>query len=160
MRKMILVLMAALLVAGAAWANTGAPAKAPCTADLGMVSTLVRLNLTDAQKRDLAKVLKAHRSEFREALKEMRAARGQLRQAMEAEAPQSGKVSAACKLNAAAGERLALLLAQIKPQLRVVLSDKQKALWDHGRQEFLAGLSQRIDARRGLFSQWIDDHAK
>lgn len=159
MKKIILILMAALMIAGAAWANTGEPAKKPCTADLGIVSTLVRLNLTDAQKRDLAGVFKTHRAEFREALKEMRAARAGLRAAMEAETPKSAEVSAAFKRSAAAGERIMLLLAQIKPQLRAVLTVKQKAVWDHGRQEFLAGLKDRIEARRGLFNQWIDDHA-
>jgi Spy/CpxP family protein refolding chaperone len=159
MRKIILVLMAVLMIAGAAWANTGQKAKAPCTADLGVVSTLVRLNLTDAQKRDLARVFKAHRSQFREALKEMRAARGELHAAMEAEVPQSQAVSAAYKRTAAAGERLMVLLAQIKPQLRAVLTAQQKAVWDNGRREFFAGLSKRIDARRDLFNQWIEEHA-
>ncbi len=158
MRKIVPVLMAVVLIAGVAWASTGKPAKPACTADLGLIATLVRLDLTEVQKRDLARIFKAHREQFRQALKELGAARSELRAAMAVEVPQGQAVSAAYRRSAAAGERLVVLLARIKPQLRAVLTARQRAVWDRGRRQFLAGLSQRIDARRQLFNQWIEEH--
>lgn len=172
MKRMVLLVVAAALVAGLALAGSLALAGGPVRARGPMVSPgdcpslarvilkLVKVDLNRAQKRSIARILIKHRPQFQATMGRLHLARKALAAALLAPRPDQRAVKGAYGQLAAAGERLALLAARVLPQVRAVLTPKQIKILEGVRPDIEKRVKCRIIARRAVVDRWLAVHAK
>ncbi len=125
-----------------------------------VILKLVRVDLTRAQKRSIAKILLKHQPEFRANMAQIHLGRQALADALLAPKPDQGAVKAAYGRLSAAGERLALLAARVLPQLRSVLTPRQVKVLQGVRLDVKKRVRCRLTARRAVVDRWLAVHAK
>jgi Spy/CpxP family protein refolding chaperone len=158
MKKLILAAMATVMVAGSAYGATFEGA--PMTLRGAVLKTLIRLQLTDAQKHEIALVLKHHQTDFQPVVNAMQAARANLRKALGAAHPDRDTVLSAYRRVADAGEQLVMLFVDLIPQLREILTVKQQQIFDNGQVFLNQAMAQRVRHRRSLLKEWIALYAE
>lgn len=121
--------------------------------------TLVRLDLTEAQKRDVAAVLKSHRGEARAAFDRVRAAAEQFRKATASPAADEAAVRQAFRGLAAAGEEAVVVKNRIMTEVRGKLTPEQQKLLLESRDMLAEKVRERVEAARAIFEEWIETHA-
>lgn len=125
----------------------------------GMLRGLTRLDLTDSQKGEVARILGSNREAGRQRCDAMRHAMEALQGATKAEVFNEDRVRAAFREVAAAGEEMAVHRARLAAELKGILTSEQKAAleerridrkqrrgggWERG---FCPLLEERIDRR-------------
>lgn len=166
MKRLIVLMVAAALVAGLALAGGMALARGPMTAPgdcpslAKVIWKLVQVDLTRSQKRAVARLVIKHRPEVEAALGRLLIARKALANALLAPRPDQGAVKAAYGRLAAAGEKLALLAARVLPQVRAVLTPKQIKILEGVRVDVKKRVQCRIVTRRAVIDRWLAVHAK
>ncbi len=165
-RKIFVALAAAGLLAAMVIGTTVAVARGPmvapsdCPSLATVILKLVKVDLTMAQKRSIARVMIKHRGEFQATMGRLHLARKALAEALLAPRPDQGAVKAAYGRLAAAGERLALLAARVLPQVRAVLTPRQLKILEGVRPDIEKRVKCRIVARRAVVDRWLAVHAK
>ena len=142
---------------------TGEGLAAPGRAGRGpgdMVAGLFYLDLTEAQKASVAKILKSHREATKNAGEQLRAARLELRKVMASGEADETAVRRAYQDVARAGEELVVLLARVQKEVRGVLTEDQAARLKEMKEDRLEASAARTQARQGLFDKWIERHAQ
>ena len=165
MKKLVMVIMISVLLTGTAFAGHG-PGKGCAMGEHamglrhGFIKALIHLDLTEAQKHEIALELKKNREDNKARFEAMREAMEGLREAMSKEVFDEAGVREAYQAVAAAGEEIALQKAKITAELKSLLTPEQR--------ETLA--QQKTDMRRHfgahgkhgprLLDEWIDHHSQ
>jgi len=149
MKRLLLatVMMAAISAPAYAMSGRGMPGTGgpgPYFAQ-GMLRALTRLDLTDSQKDEVARILEKHRREGRERCEAHRSAMQPLRGATEAEVFDEDAVRTAFKGMAAAGEEMAVHHAKLAAELKGILTSEQKAALEE----------RRIDRKERRRGPWV-----
>jgi Spy/CpxP family protein refolding chaperone len=162
MRKFVLFLVVFGLLAGTSYAM-GAEGHWDSGHGKGMIKTLEKLNLTEAQKHDVAVILKNSRAEGKALHESMRTAFMGLKQAIDSGAGEAA-VREACKPVAKAGEDLAVHKAKVHAAIKAVLTPEQAKTLEQERSARMAKVHDkmkgRMDKRSSAMDSWIDEHAK
>jgi Spy/CpxP family protein refolding chaperone len=122
--------------------------------------TLVRLDLTEAQKRDVAAVLTSHKGEARAAFDRVRAASDGFRAVAASPAADEAAVRQAFRALAAAGEEAVVVKNRIMAEVRAKLTPDQQKLLLESRDMLAEKVRERVEAARAVFEEWIDAHAQ
>ncbi|MDQ7830731.1 MAG: periplasmic heavy metal sensor [Desulfovibrionaceae bacterium] len=120
--------------------------------------TLVRLDLTEAQKRDVAAVLKSHKGEARAAFDRVRAAAEHFRKATASPAADEAAVRLAFRDLAAAGEEAVVVKSRIMAEVRGKLTPEQQKLLLESRDLIAEKVRERVETARAIFEEWIEAH--
>ena len=159
------VLACMLIMGGTIYAQGFAPPPGPCdqvwSGPQGhMLNMLLELNLTDAQKHDIAVILKDHRTEVSSVLTSMIAARKQLFELVTADELNEEAIRLAFRKTADYEEELTVLRAKLVQEIRTVLTTEQKTTLDTMKAEMQAKMKERIEQRKSLIDDWIDTYSK
>ncbi len=158
MRKLIPAVLVIMMIAGNAYG--AAFETAPMTLRGTLLKTLIRMQFTDAQKHEIARVLKQHQTDFQPVISALQAARADLRKALGAPHPDREVVLSAYRRVAAAGEQLTMLFTDLIAQLRQILTPDQQRILDNGQNLLNQAITRRDRARRSLLKEWITLHAE
>lgn len=161
MKKLCSGVLTLLLLVGsacavAAWPGPGGP-HGP--GPEGLLNRLLSLKLTDAQKHDVAVILKESRTAFREAGQAMRDGFDAMHEAMRADPGNEQAIRQASKKIAAAGEELAVLRGKVEAKVLAVLTPEQRKAWAEDDVPPPPKNKERFHAGGGLVNEWIDAHA-
>lgn len=165
MKRLLMATVTMAVVSGTAYAMPGdgfhgmmgGPGPGPAE---GMLRVLMRLDLTDDQKHEVALILSKHRDEGKENREAFRKAMEALRSATEAEVFDEEAVRGAYKGVSAAGEEMAVHGAKVIAELRGVLTPEQRSVLEEhktARQEKRRG---RREQRASFLDEWIDMYSK
>jgi Spy/CpxP family protein refolding chaperone len=121
--------------------------------------TLVRLDLSDAQKKDVAQVLASHKAEARAAFERVRAAAEQFRKATASPSADEAAVRQAFRGLAVAGEEAVVVKTRIMAEVRGKLTPQQQKLLLESRDLIAEKVRERVEAARAVFEEWIETHA-
>ncbi len=160
MKTIIAGLVALFLVSGAAGAAMAAGTDAATPEDAfglrqSLARTILELDLTDAQKTQAARILKANGLEARTRFEELRDALAGLRAAIRETPRDEAAVRAAFRRAAAAGEELTVIRGRIMADIEDILTPNQRETLDARRKVMDAKIRDRIDAGRTLVQEWI-----
>ena len=144
-----LVLALGGFLAVAAAAPEILPGAAGLTPREAIGRTIVRLNLSDAQKREVAKVLASHKEAARTAFERVRAS----------DAADEAAVRQAFRALAAAGEEAVVVKGRIMAEVRQKLTPEQLRIFREGRDVVAEKVRERVETARSLMQEWIDAHA-
>ena len=126
----------------------------------GLLDRLLSLKLTDAQKHDVAIVLKRNREAFETGMAAMREAFDGMRDVMLADPGNEGSVRQASRAVAAAAEDLAVLRGKVEAAVLVLLTPEQRKMWEEaGKPPVPKDFKERFHAGRELVNDWINTHA-
>jgi Spy/CpxP family protein refolding chaperone len=125
-----------------------------------VILKLIKVDLTRAQKRSIARILLKNQPEFRANMAQVHLARLALTEALLAPKPDQGAVKAAYGRLSAAGEKLALMAARVLPRLRAVLTPRQVKVLEGVRLDVKKRVKCRVIARRAVVDRWLTVHAK
>ena len=159
MKRFLTATIVAALLSGTAFAMPG-----PCMGGHGMGShpgifrALMRLDLTDSQKHEIALALKKHREEVMEQADAMHNAREGLRQASEAEELDEARVRKAYEAVATAGEEMAVRRARIHAELRGILTPEQWQVLQKNRDEKRERMKSRREHKPRSLDEWIEEY--
>lgn len=156
--SMILLIVPIYLVGSAGAGNSSDAGDCPSLARI--ILKVIKIDLSRAQKRSIARILLAHQPEFQVSMGRIHQARQALAEALLAPKPDQDKVKAAYTRMAVAGEKLALLAARVLPRLRAVLTPKQVKILEGVRPDVEKRIKCRMVARRALVQRWLAVHAK
>jgi protein CpxP len=168
MKKFVIlpaVLACMLLMGGVNHAQGSPPPPGPCdnlwSGPQGhMVNMLLELNLTDAQKHDIAVILKEHRNSVSDVLVNMAAARKQLFELVSADAINEEAIRQAFRKAADYEEDLTVLRAKLMQEIKGVLTPEQKTTLHNMKAEMRSRMKDRIEQRKTLIDDWIDTYSK
>lgn len=148
-------LCALLLLATAAWA--GAPGgDGPAGKGPGLVRMLGELDLSAAQKREVAGILKANRDSTKALRDSVKSAFQALRQIMAKTPGDEAAVRAGARAAADATVELAVARGRVKAAIDAVLTPEQRAKRDTLRERFLDKWKARRLERQGALDAWIE----
>jgi len=165
MKRLLMAMAMTALITGPAYAvpGHGGPGMGGGSdAHFGqrLLTVLLELDLTDAQKHDAAVILAKHRQQGRAQLGALREAMENLRRTSEGEPFNEEAIRAAFKGVAAAGEEVAVHRARLAAELKGILTPEQKASLEGlkaARQKHRKG---RMKNRTSFLDEWIDMHSK
>lgn len=154
-----LVLALGGFLAVAAAAPEILPGAAGLTPREAIGRTIVRLNLSDAQKREVAKVLASHKEAARTAFERVRAAARAFDTVVASDAADEAAVRQAFRALAAAGEEAVVVKGRIMAEVRQKLTPEQLRIFREGRDVVAEKVRERVETARSLMQEWIDAHA-
>lgn len=125
-----------------------------------IMQTLVRLDLTDAQKREVADVFRAHQGEGRAAFERVRAAAADFDKVAATPGVDEASLRRAFQTLAAAGEEAVVVKNRIMAEVRAKLTPKQQQVLATGRDHLAEKVRERVEAARAVFEEWIGAHAR
>lgn len=125
----------------------------------GPLAFLAELNLSDAQKHQVALILKDHRQEARDGVANLMAARKNLFAAVRGPEYNEDAVRQAAREVARFEEEMAVHRAQVFSQVQQLLTPEQKAKVAARRAEFGNKIEQRVQSRLDRLDDWIDRNA-
>ena len=164
MKKLMGLILAVALVAGAAWTMTPSDVQAfggRGGFGGGFLKGVLQLDLTDAQKHDIAVVLKKYREEGKAKRADFREAMINLKNVAIADGSNEAAVREAYKAVAVAGEEMAVFKARVGSELRAVLTPEQVQTLEQKRAERLERFKERADSPRHSFiDEWIEMYSK
>ena len=120
---------------------------------------LKKLQLTEAQKHDVAVILKENRDQFKGLRSQMAEARKNLFAAINAPEYNEVAVRQAAHEIARCQEELIVMRAQIRHQVRAVLTPEQLAKLDAMRERFRERIREHRHDRFERMDKWIDAHS-
>ena len=125
----------------------------------GFFKVLTQLNLTDAQKQDIATILKQHREQSQELRAHMFEARKGLMEAITANEPNEEAVRAAARQVADNMEQMAVLRATVYGEIRKQLTPEQQETLQKIKADFGARMQRRTEHKMSLTDRWIDENS-
>lgn len=125
----------------------------------GLAGLIEELNVSEAQKTQIAGILKAERTALQANVDAVLKARAELRAAIQADAFDEAAIRRASQAVAAAEEELAVQRGRLSQAVRAELTAEQRQTLNTRRDEFRGRLTARLGAVRRLVSGWIDRHA-
>ncbi|MEA4856326.1 MAG: Spy/CpxP family protein refolding chaperone [Solidesulfovibrio sp.] len=161
MKKLCYGVLTLLILVGSAYAVAAGPGPGGPggPGPEGMLNRLLSLKLTEAQKHDVAVVLKENRQAFRAAAKAMFEAFDAMREVMRADPGNEQQVRQASQKIAAAGEELAVLRGKVEARALAVLTPEQRKAWAEDDVPPPPKNKERFHAGHELVNEWIDAHA-
>ena len=162
MKKLLYGMLTLAILVGSAYAVAAGPGPGGPggPGPEGLLNRLLSLKLTDAQKHDVALVLKRNRPAFHADMEAMRAAFDGMRQVMRTDPGNEAAVRQASKAIAAAAEDMAVLRGKVEAALMALLTPEQHKLWDEAEKPPVPrDIKERFHAGRELVNDWIDTHA-
>jgi Spy/CpxP family protein refolding chaperone len=157
MKKLLYGLLTLAILIGSAYAVAAGPG--PGGPGGPLLGRLLALKLTEAQKHDVAVILKKNRPAFQSAMEATREAFGSMRDVMRNDPGNEQLVRQASRKVAAAGEELAVLRGKAEAQALAVLTPEQRKQWQEAETGMDPRAKERFDAGRELVDTWIDAHA-
>ena len=160
MKKVLNSLLTLVILVGSAYAVAAGPGPGGPggPGPEGLLGRLLSLKLTDAQKHDVALILKKNKSAFQSGMTAMREAMDGLRTVMQNDPGNEQAVRQASRKLAVAGEELAVLRGRTEAETLALLTPEQRKQW----QETVPPpppMKERVHAGRELVNDWIDTHA-
>ena len=150
-------LCALLLLSTAAW--SGAPGgDGPAGKGPGLTRMLTELDLSAAQKREVAGILKANRDNTKALRDSVKSAMDAMRGIMAKTPGDEAAVRAAAKAVADAAVELAVARGRVKAAMDAVLTPEQRAKRDALRQAFRDKWKARRLERQGELDAWIESN--
>lgn len=125
----------------------------------GLIGRVLSLRLTEAQKHDVAVILKENQPAFDTAVAAMRESFDAMRDVMRKDPGNEQLVRQASRKIGAAGEEMAVLRGKVTARLMTVLTPEQRKEWNEDTMPPLPKIKERLDAGRELVNAWIDAHA-
>ena len=162
MKKLLYGMLTLAILVGSAFAVAAGPGPGGPggPGPEGLLNRLLSLKLTDAQKHDVAVILKRNRSAFETDMATMRAAFDGMRQVMRTEPDNETSVRQASRAIGVAAEDLAVLHGKVEAALLALLSPEQRKLWDEtDMPPPPKDAKERFHAGRELVNEWINLHA-
>ena len=162
MKKLCYGLLTLVILVGSAYAVAAGPGPGGPggPGPEGMLDRLLALKLSDAQKHDVAVILKENRPAFEAAGRAMHEAFDGMRDAMCKEPGNEQLVRQASRKIGAAGEELAVLRAKVEGKVLAVLTPEQRKEWAEGCMPPPPPKNkERFHAGHELVNEWIDAHA-
>ncbi len=117
---------------------------------------LQSLNLTDEQKTKVREILKSHLDEIKAKKQTVIDARQNMAQVIHGANPTEENVRAAHKTVAAAQEEATVLRVKIMNEVKLVLTDAQKAEMEKNRAEMMERMKTRFEQKCDRMEDWID----
>jgi len=157
----IVTLLTAVCLSAAAYAGKRARNHFPLEGALegaGLLKTLVELELTDAQKQDIAEILRSRQEIVRADVQEVVEARTKLFQEIHADELDEAKIRLAYSNVAKAGEELAVERAKLVHEIRPVLTSEQQKSLDELRDRMVERIPERIERAASAVDRWIEKH--
>lgn len=124
-----------------------------------VLRTLMKLDLTQDQKHQIAGILKAERSKIKEQVAVVISARKTLFETTHSEVFDEAAVRSAAKAAANAEEELAVSRARVVSELKAVLTAEQKAVLQDTRLAREKKIKQRIEKAESRIDHWIDKNS-
>jgi periplasmic protein CpxP/Spy len=125
----------------------------------GFLKVLDQLNLTDAQKHDIANILKQNREQARELRSEMFAARKLQIEASTGSAYNEAAVRDAVRQAAQIEEQLAVMRAKVFDEIRKLLTAEQMETIQKIKADFASKIQRRIERKSSPVDLWIDQNS-
>lgn len=123
------------------------------------MAELRKLNLTDAQKQEIASILKDKRDEAKTLATQMADARKNLFTVMSSPEYNDAAVQQAAQQIAQVHEQMIVLRAQIFHQVQGILTPEQQTKLAAMRARFGEKMQDRIEHRFDRLDKWIDAHS-
>jgi Spy/CpxP family protein refolding chaperone len=120
---------------------------------------LTRLNLSDAQKHDIANVLKQHREEMLGLRSQMFEAKKALFAAVTANEFDEDAVVAAAIQAGEAEKQLALMRAKLFDRIRDRLTPQQKSELEQLVADFASRMQKHMEHKTSMLDRWIDENS-
>lgn len=124
-----------------------------------LLDSLLSLKLTDAQKHDVAVILKKSRDAFETGAKAMGDAIHAMHEVMRAEPGNEEHIRAASRTVAKAAEDMAVRWGRLEADLLKVLTPEQRKLWVERMTPPAPSAKGRRHVGHELFNDWVDAHA-
>ncbi len=161
MKKLCYGLLTLAILVGSAYAVAAGPGPGGPggPGPEGLLNRLLSLKLSEAQKHDVAVVLKENRSAFEAAGKAMFEAFGVMHEVMRAEPGNEEKVRQAGRRIGAAGEEMAVLRGKVEAKVLAVLTPEQRKQWEEDDVPPPPKNKERFHAGGELVNEWVDAHA-
>ena len=154
-RGLICAAAIGMLMAGAAWAETGDTNAAAKRTHEGKgpggrgMAEFSQLNLTAEQNQQIEAIMKLNQEAIQAASAQAQETREALNKQMQTGPFDEQSVRAACKKAALASEEAAVLRAKVAGQIRAVLTSDQQAALDKMRSEARSKMHKRFEKERG-----------
>ena len=163
MKKVLIAMLAAAVLSGtvSAMAEPGGQGRGGhgFGHHNGLFKALIRLDLNDLQKHEIALVLKKYWEAGKEKHEAMHQAREGLRVASDMEVVDETAVREAFKAVAAAGEEMAVHKALLVAELRGVLTPEQQEVLREHRHGMGKRMKSRMAQGGGFLDEWIEVHS-
>ncbi len=154
-----LVLALGGFLAVAAAAPEMLPGAAGLTPREAIARTIIRLDLTDAQKREVALVLRGHKDAARAAFERVRDAVRAFDTVVTSDTADEAAVRQAFRVLAAAGEEAVVVKGRIMAEIGRKLTPEQRRMLHDGRDVVAETVRVRVETARSLLEEWINTHA-
>lgn len=125
----------------------------------GVLRRLLSLDLTAAQKHDVAVILKRHRAAFETGASAVRGGVDALRDTMRVTPGDEQLVRQASRKVSAAIEEMTVLRGKVEAEVLAVLTPEQRKQWAERDELPPPHVRERFHAGRELVNDWIDSHA-
>ncbi|MBF0496857.1 MAG: Spy/CpxP family protein refolding chaperone [Deltaproteobacteria bacterium] len=126
----------------------------------GILNNLLQLNLTDAQKHDIAVILKSHKDQAKTLIANLRTAGQNLRTVVTTPNITEAAVRDAYRAVAAAGEELVVLKVKVMAEIAPILTQDQKDSLAQLKKDRQEKMQNRIKLGTTMIEEWIDSHSK
>jgi len=164
MRRLFCIMLAMTVFIGAAYAateeNTQAFDRSGSGFGGGFLSALVKLGLTDAQKHQVALILRTSREKGRAYFDDFRRALQVLRGVMATNGSDENAVREAFKAVATAGEEMAVHKAGVIMELKSILTPEQLEILEELKATMAEQRNARMEVVRSLLDEWIEVYSK
>lgn len=124
-----------------------------------VVSLMIHLNLTDAQKKEIADILKKYQESIKSDVNAVLEARKNLFDAIHADTYDENAVRATSRNAASAEEELAVLRAKIVSEIKAVLTPEQLAIIKQFEEDIFAKIKNKVETIQYLVQLWIDKNS-
>jgi periplasmic protein CpxP/Spy len=125
-----------------------------------MLNVLLGLNLSDAQKHDIAVIMKTNRDEFKAVMGQMRDARRDVFDRINAEPLNEDAIRQAVRQLATVGEQAAVLRGRVFSEIKGVLTPEQRTALAEKRTRFEAKFEGGKHRGDSLLDDWINKYSK
>ncbi|MYL83207.1 periplasmic heavy metal sensor [Desulfovibrio aerotolerans] len=162
MKKLLYGMLTLAILVGSAFAVAAGPGPGGPggPGPEGLLNRLLSLKLTDAQKHDVAVILKRNRAAFETDMAALRNAFDGMGQVMRTDPANEANVRQAYRAIAVASEDMAVLRGKVEAALMALLTPEQRKYWDETDMPPLSkDAKERFHAGRELVNDWIDTHA-
>lgn len=124
------------------------------------MEAIKKLDLSAAQKRQIALILKDHRAELKELTTGIKSSRKNLMDTIQSGNSSEHQIRTAFREMASYGEELAVVRSQIRGEVNAVLTPEQKVKAKAIRKEFASKMSERVALMGDRMDNWIDQNAQ
>lgn len=156
----LLIVAAILTMAAFAWAGNNPNKSQRSGRGDPFIKAVFKLNLTDAQKSDIAGLLKKNQEQRRQNFESLRKAMDDLAEVSYKDGGNEAAVREAYKALAAAGETVALAKAASTYELKKLLTPEQLKQLDEKRAKKMEKMKRKWAERRDHMDAWIDKNAR